>query len=599
MSAPAVSQSIEQARALIARHKTAEARSLLAPLRGIAAIAGPIEMLVGYSYIIDTNIAEALTALRQVPAHVEAGIGLAVGRLLLSCDAGTLALERFRRILVQHPTVGDAAVSTAEAASLAGHAKAALAWASRATVFAPVSTGLFGAKLQALIDLGQTQDAATLVKEMEQSGTDVEAVVSTVTRRFLGMDGRTTDVDRLMSALDDTTLRRPKVATVAAVAAYISGSPERASELLTAAGWSDPAGVSLRHEIALELGDTDTAARAHAQAQLRVLHQPGDCDATLGLLEFWLRTTVHDAATVLRWASCGAVLAGQALAAGPDRLFDECVRWKNDESKRVNGRSGKLAHALGALAAEATFGSPIAVRNGTAHARITIAGRDLKLRLTSNHIRRSTGVLFAMEPGMYRWFAGFDPSDVLVDVGANIGMYSVLAAGISGCRVIAIEPFSLNVADLQHNVAVNGLEHRITVMHAAATDRERVDRLYFGQSFAGAANQSFGRDDISEQYDDRDANSEEVRGIPLDTLVARGEIPFPAHVKIDVDGFEEQVIEGMRGILSDPRFKSLRMEIRWLEESREPFIDTILAQGFSVKVADDVKNLLFTRLPPG
>lgn len=599
MSAPAVSQSIEQARALIARERTAEARSLLAPLRGVAAIAGPIEMLVGYSYIIDTNVPQALAALRKVPARVEAGIGLAVGRLLLSCDAGPLALDRFRRILVQHPAVGDAVVSTAEAASLAGHATTALAWANRAAVFAPVSAGLYGARLQALIDLGQTAEAAVLVKEMELSGIDVDAVVSSVTRRFMGLDNRTADVDRLMSALEDTTLRRPKVATVAAVASYVSGSPERANALLAAAGWSDPAGVSLRHEIALELGDADTAARAHAQARLRALHQPGDCDATLGLLEFWLRTAAHDAETVLRWTSRGAVLAGQALAAGPDRLFDECVRWKNDESKRVHGRSSKLAHALGALAAETTFGSPVAVRNGTEHARITIAGRALKLRLTSNHIRRSTSVLFAMEPGMYRWFAGFDPSDVLVDVGANIGMYSVLAAGISGCRVIAIEPFSLNVADLQHNVAINGLEHRITVMHAAATDRERVDRLYFGQNFAGAANQSFGRDDISEQYDDRDANSEEVRGVPLDTLVARGEIPFPAHVKIDVDGFEEQVIEGMRGILSDPRFKSLRMEIRWLEDSRESFIDTILAQGFSVKVADDVKNLLFTRLPPG
>ena len=88
-----------------------------------------------------------------------------------------------------------------------------------------------------------------------------------------------------------------------------------------------------------------------------------------------------------------------------------------------------------------------------------------------------------------------------------------------------------------------------------------------------------------------------VRGVPLDVLVARGEIPFPAHVKIDVDGFEEQVIEGMRGILSDPRFKSLRMEIRWLDEGRQAFIDSILAQGFSVKIADDVKNLLFVRLP--
>ena len=137
----------------------------------------------------------------------------------------------------------------------------------------------------------------------------------------------------------------------------------------------------------------------------------------------------------------------------------------------------------------------------------------------------------------------------------------------------------------------------MTVLHAAASDRERVDTLYFGQSFAGAANQSFGHDDISAQYADRDADRETVRGIPLDVLVQRGEIPFPTQVKIDVDGLEEPVIEGMRGILSDPRFKSLRMEIRWHEEARRPLVDSILAQGYQVRIADDVKNLLFFRPP--
>ena len=198
---------------------------------------------------------------------------------------------------------------------------------------------------------------------------------------------------------------------------------------------------------------------------------------------------------------------------------------------------------------------------------------------------------------MLRWFAGFSPDDVLVDVGANVGVYTVLAAAISGCRVVAIEPFSPNVADLEHNVALNGLENRVTVMHAAASDRERIDTLYFGQRYAGAANQSFGRDDISEQYRDREAGRETVRGVPIDLLVQRGEIPFPGHVKIDVDGFEEQVIEGMRGILSDPRFKSLRMEIRWHEAERRKLVDSIVGQGYSVAIADDAKNLLFTRLP--
>lgn len=597
MSAPGVSQSIEQARALIARKRTADARALLAPLRSLEAVAGPVEMLIGYSYLIDANIGSALAALRKVPARVEAGIGLAVGRLMLSCDAGSLAMAHFRRVLVQHPALADAVGSAAEATGQAGHSQAALAWADRAAVVGPIAPGVAGARLQALVDLGRIPDAAALVAQLERTGADVQSVVSTVARRFLAVDARAADVDRFLAALEPATLTRPQIATTAAVAAYITGSPDRADALLAAAGWSDPAGFSLRHEIALERGDAATAAEARRQARLRVLGRPDDCDATLGLLEFDLRTVQHDSAAILRWAGRGAVLAGQALAAGPDRLFDECVRWKNDESKRVNGRSGKLAHALGALSAEATFKKPVAVRNGVTHAHITIAGKDLKLRLTSNHIRRSTGMLFAMEPGMYRWFAAFEPSDVLVDVGANIGMYSVLAAGISGCRVIAIEPFSLNVADLRHNVTVNGLESRITALHAAATDHEREDRLYFGQSFAGAANQSFGRDDISEQYDDRDANSEIVRGVPLDVLVKRGEIPFPAHVKIDVDGFEEQVIEGMRGILSDHRFKSLRMEIRWLDEGRQAFVDTILAQGFSVKIADDVKNLLFVRLP--
>lgn len=599
MTAPNIPESLQRARTLIAASRHTEARATLEPLRGIPAIAGPVEMLVAYSYLGEANTTGALGALRRVPARVEPALGIAVARMLMTCDAGGSAVERLRPVLLAEPASRDAASAIAEAAALADQPRVTLAWCPRAAALGATSTGLSAAHLQGLLDLDRFDQAAALIGRAHEAGDDVDTIVGQATGRLLRVDGRSGTIDRMMAALDDGIRRRPRIATVAASAAYLGGDADRAAALLAAAGWSGPAGIDLCHEVALERGDIDTVAAALRRARRRPVLNPGEPNAAADLLALWLRSLDHDSAEVLRWTARAACLAGSGLKPGPDMLFDECVRWKNDMSQRLSGLGGKIAHALGALSAEAAFGGKVAVRNGASHARIGIAGRELRLRLTNSQIRRAGATLFAMEPGMLRWFAGFDPADVLVDVGANIGMYSVLAAGLSGCRVIAIEPFSLNVADLKHNVEANGLEHRVTVLHAAATDRERVDTLYFGQSLAGAANQSFGRDDISEQYDDRAAGREEVRGVPLDVLVARGEIPFPTHVKIDVDGLEEPVIEGMRGILGDPRFKSLRMEIRWLEESRQAFVNTILAQGFSVRIADDVKNLLFTRLPAG
>lgn len=590
---------IEQARALIAARRYAEARDKLTPLRGHPALVGPVEMLMAYSFLGEANATAALAALRRIPAAIDAAMAFAVGRMLVTCDAGALALDRFRRILIEQPAHGEAVAAAGEAAGIAAQPSAALALADRARVLGRSSVGLSVARIRALLDLGWHQDAADLLSLWNRSGEDVDAILAMVDGKLQGLDQAIRSFDRVMAIADPELLARPRVARHAAAAAFACGDAERAAQLIARCGAVEIGGISLSHEVALERGDRAAASAALSLAHQEILKDPGLPGPTIALPGIWLRTRDHDSGAVLRWAARGACLAGSALKPGPDMLFAECVRWKNDRAHRLSGHGVEIAHALGALAAEAALGAKVSARNGATHAHLGIAGREIALRLTSNQIRKSTRVMFAMEPGMLRWFAGFAPADVLVDVGANIGMYSVLAAGISGCRVIAIEPFSLNVEDLRHNVAINGLDERVTVMHAAATDRERVDTLYFGQSFAGAANQSFGQDAISEQYVDREAGREQVRGVPLDTLVANGEVPFPTHVKIDVDGFEEPVIEGMRGILSDPRFKSLRMEVRWQQESRRPFIRSILAHGFVAAVADDVKNLLFSRPPSG
>ncbi|MEQ9332364.1 FkbM family methyltransferase [Thalassobaculum sp.] len=597
MPSPGSPNPIEEARRLIAGGRTADARRVLSSMRGVQATAGPVELLVAYSYLGEADIARALDTLRRIPDAVAPVLGLAVARLLMTCDAGDDAAERLRRVLVLQPSSADAATALAEACILAGTPEAGLAWALRAATLGAASPGLAAARLQGLIATDQDRAATRMIEQAHRAGQDVDAMVATAAGRLLNADGPPAVVDRTLGALGNDLLRRPRIAATAAGAAYACGSADRAAALLDAAGWVGPAAVDLRHQIALDRAEPDVAATAVDRARGRVLLSPQAPDPAVDYLQFQLRSRRHDSVEIHRWTGRAACLAGPGLRPGPDRLFDECVRWKNDMSQRLNGRGAKIAHALGTLAAEASFGGTVAVRNGATEAHIDIAGHSLALRLTSGQVRRTTSTLFAMEPGMLRWFAGFSPDDVLVDVGANVGVYTVLAAAISGCRVVAIEPFSPNVADLEHNVALNGLENRVTVMHAAASDRERIDTLYFGQRYAGAANQSFGRDDISEQYRDREAGRETVRGVPIDVLVARGEIPFPSHVKIDVDGFEEQVIEGMRGILADPRFKSLRMEIRWHEAERRKLVDSIADQGYSVAIADDAKNLLFTRLP--
>ncbi|MEQ8817660.1 MAG: FkbM family methyltransferase [Thalassobaculum sp.] len=597
MSATDVSRTIEQARTLIAQRRTKEARAALAPYRGIPAIVGPIEMLVGYSQLIDVDLPGALATLRKIPTRLEPSVSIAVGRLLMTCGGAGIAFDRFRRILVGDPAAPVAAAAVAEAAGMVADPATALGLAAQAQMLGARPEGLLTTKLRALVELERYREAVDLVGLAASLNHDVDSAVSMVANLMHDRPNGIASVNRLAGGLDPALLRRLKLAHVAAAAAFHVGQVERAAALLDAVQGRDPSGAELRHEIALELGDARSAARALATARSRLLEAPDAPDAILVLLTMLLHSADHDRAEILRLARRAAWLLGTGLTPGPDMAFAECVRLKNDMSLRTSGHGLRLAHALGALAAGATFGGNVAVRRGATHAHIAVAGRHLRLRLTSPQIRSSAGILYALEPGMLLWFAGFSPDDVLVDIGANIGMFTVLAAGLSGCRVIALEPFSLNVADLDHNVAVNGLQDRVTVMHAAASDRERIDTLYFGQDYAGAANQSFGRDDISEQYDDRDADREEVRGVPIDVLVARGEIPFPSHVKIDVDGFEEQVIEGMRGILADPRFKSLRMEIRWHEAERRKLVDSIVDQGYSVAIADDAKNLLFTRLP--
>ncbi|MGE0875855.1 MAG: FkbM family methyltransferase [Burkholderiales bacterium] len=205
-------------------------------------------------------------------------------------------------------------------------------------------------------------------------------------------------------------------------------------------------------------------------------------------------------------------------------------------------------------------------------------------RMIFNTPNRATawraGSLFNKEPDTIAWIGGFGQGDVLLDIGANVGMYSIFAAATRGAMVYAFEPESQNYALLNRNIHDNGLADRVVAFCAALSDVTSFHRLYLSEFVPGSSCHNFGE---PVDYQERAMHSPYAQGCfstTVDELVSQGAIPVPAHVKIDVDGIEPKVIAGARRTLKDPRVRSLLIEINTALDSHWEIIDWMLDAGF-------------------
>ncbi len=144
-------------------------------------------------------------------------------------------------------------------------------------------------------------------------------------------------------------------------------------------------------------------------------------------------------------------------------------------------------------------------------------------------------------PAEYQAFrAAVRPGDVVLDVGANVGAYTLLFGQWvkPGGRVYAFEPAPDAFAGLVRHVELNGLTDVVTFVRAAAGERSGKVRIV-SDGIAGTNRVAFAADD---------AGGEEVRAVSLDDFCGREGIT-PALVKIDVEGWELEVLRGARETL--------------------------------------------------
>lgn len=140
------------------------------------------------------------------------------------------------------------------------------------------------------------------------------------------------------------------------------------------------------------------------------------------------------------------------------------------------------------------------------------------------------------------------PGDFVLDVGANIGYFSVLLGELVGPagRVAAFEPEPNNVRLLQKNVADRGLGDIVEVFDAAVGDDNGVADLFLAASENMGDHQLYKNDGV--QRTEQSRASVQVRVVKIDDAVAAW--PRVDFVKMDIQGFEPHALAGMRATLT-------------------------------------------------
>lgn len=161
--------------------------------------------------------------------------------------------------------------------------------------------------------------------------------------------------------------------------------------------------------------------------------------------------------------------------------------------------------------------------------------------------------------------------DLFIDVGANLGSYSILAGGVVGAECVAFEPHPLTCKRLERQALINEIEN-ISVIQKGVGDENGVSSF-------------------SANYD---TMNRVILGIPGTSTVQINITTLDSHfanlnrtslVKIDVEGYEQKVLKGARNIFTSDEVQAIIIETNGSTEtydsSNNELSETLASYGFT------------------
>ncbi|MEU4653493.1 FkbM family methyltransferase [Streptomyces sp. NPDC023723] len=200
---------------------------------------------------------------------------------------------------------------------------------------------------------------------------------------------------------------------------------------------------------------------------------------------------------------------------------------------------------------------------------------------TTDLIQRYLYLFGVWEPHLTGWLRRrLRPGDTFVDVGANIGVFTVLASRLVGAegRVVAVEASPAFHGRLLRNLRLNGCAN-VRAVNTAVADRRRT------LTFVLASSHNMGANSIV-PYDGPAESAFATEAVPLTEVLTASEVATARVLKIDVEGAEGSVVRGLAPLLGALRpdaevcVEVTPERMARLGDSADELLETFAAAGF-------------------
>ena len=138
-------------------------------------------------------------------------------------------------------------------------------------------------------------------------------------------------------------------------------------------------------------------------------------------------------------------------------------------------------------------------------------------------------------------------NDLFIDIGANVGAYTILASSEINAKTIAIEPVPSTFKNLMDNILINNIQGKVNALNIGLGSKN--GKLKFTKSF----------DSVNHVATENETDTIEVDIDTLDTILLKEQCPIL--LKIDVEGFETEVIKGADTTLLNKSLKAIIIEL--------------------------------------
>lgn len=195
--------------------------------------------------------------------------------------------------------------------------------------------------------------------------------------------------------------------------------------------------------------------------------------------------------------------------------------------------------------------------------------------------------IFTKEPETINWIKRMDRDSTFWDVGANIGLYSIIGALTNSKNVVAFEPSYFNLSLLAKNVFNNNLSKKIIIVPISLSNKNYIDNFNLASTEEGGALSTFGtiKNDNNFRY--------KTLSYTLNKFLEDFNYLKPDYLKIDVDGIETSILEGGNKVFEN--LKSILIESN-SETDENQIIEIMTKNNFNLE-SKDIKNsnLIFNK----